>query len=146
MKGDPDWPSMGEEGGPRGDRGHAEKGKVKVKLCPTLCDPMDCSLLGSSLHGILHARVLERVAISFSRGSSRPRDQTCFSWGAPCKCRHLSETSDSQKDVRLDLESFILICKRDGGFFLPKITETELCCFKKKIKYILKERSLLLLQ
>ena len=43
---------------------------------PNLCDPMDCSLPGSSLHGILQARVLEWVAISFSRGSSRPRDQT----------------------------------------------------------------------
>ena len=41
---------------------------------PTLCDPMDCSLPGFSLHGILQARVLEWVAISFSRGSSRPRD------------------------------------------------------------------------
>ena len=38
-----------------------------------LCDPMDCSLPGSSLHGILQARVLEWVAIAFSRGSSRPR-------------------------------------------------------------------------
>ena len=37
---------------------------------------MDCSLLGSSLHGILQARILEWVAISFSRGSSQPRDQT----------------------------------------------------------------------
>ena len=47
-----------------------------AQLCPTLYDPMDCSLPGSSLHGILQARVLEWVAISFSRGSSRPRDQT----------------------------------------------------------------------
>ena len=37
-----------------------------------LCDPVDCSLSGSSLHGILQARILEWVAISFSRGSSRP--------------------------------------------------------------------------
>ena len=44
--------------------------------CPTLCDPMGCSLPGSSVHGILQARVLEWVAISFSRGSSRPRDWT----------------------------------------------------------------------
>ena len=43
---------------------------------PTLCDPMDCSLPGSSLHGILQARVLEWSAISFSRGSSWPRDRT----------------------------------------------------------------------
>ena len=46
--------------------------KVKVaQLCPTLCDPMDYTL-----HGILWARILEWVAIPFSRGSSQPRDQT----------------------------------------------------------------------
>ena len=38
-----------------------------AQLCPTLCDPMDCSLPGSSVHGIFQARVLEWVAISFSR-------------------------------------------------------------------------------
>ena len=42
----------------------------------TLCDPMDCSIPGSSIHGILQARILELVAIPFSRGSSWPRDQT----------------------------------------------------------------------
>ena len=53
--------------------------KVKsevTKSCPTLCDPMDCSLPGSSVRGIFQARVLEWVAISFSRGSSWPGDQT----------------------------------------------------------------------
>ena len=50
-----------------------------TQLCPTLCDPMDHSLLGSSVHGILQARILEWAAISFSRGSSRPRDRTWFS-------------------------------------------------------------------
>ena len=49
---------------------------VKVKSCLTLWDPMDCSLPGSSVHEILQARILEWVAISFSRGSSQPRDQT----------------------------------------------------------------------
>ena len=44
--------------------------------CLTLCDTMDCSLPGSSAHGILQARILEWVAMSSSRGSSRPRDQT----------------------------------------------------------------------
>ena len=54
-----------------------ESEKVKVtQLCPSLCDPMDYSLPGSSVHGILQARTLERVAISFSRGSSLPREQT----------------------------------------------------------------------
>ena len=48
--------------------------KVRVtQLCLILCDPMDCSLLGSSVHGILQARILEWVAIPFSRGSSQPR-------------------------------------------------------------------------
>ena len=41
-----------------------------AQLCPTLCDPMDCSLSGSSVHGIFQARVLEYIAIFFSRGSS----------------------------------------------------------------------------
>ena len=49
------------------------------QLCPTLCDPMDCSPPGSSVHGILQARILEWVAISFSRGSSQPRDWTQLS-------------------------------------------------------------------
>ena len=47
-----------------------------AKLCPTLLDPMDCSPPGSSVHGISQARILEWVAISISRGSSQPRDQT----------------------------------------------------------------------
>ena len=53
--------------------------KVKVlvaQLCPTPCNPMDYSLPGSSVHGISQARVLEWVAIPFSRGSSQPRDRT----------------------------------------------------------------------
>ena len=54
--------------------------KVLVaQSCPTLCDPMDCSPPGSSVHGILQARILEWVAIPFSRGSSWPRDQTWVS-------------------------------------------------------------------
>ena len=48
--------------------------KVNVaQLCLNLCNPMDCSLPGSSVHGIFQARILEWVAISISRGSSQPR-------------------------------------------------------------------------
>ena len=47
-----------------------------TQSCPTLCNPVDCSPPGSSIHGIFQARILEWVAISFSRGSSRPRDRT----------------------------------------------------------------------
>ena len=61
-----------------------------AQSCPTLFDPMDCSLPVSSIHGIFQARVLEWVAISFSRGSFWPKDRTqvsrfagrCFTiWG-----------------------------------------------------------------
>ena len=73
---------------------------IRAQLCLTLCDPMDCSLPGSSVHGIFQGRILERVAISFSRGSSQPRDRihvSCIScigrlilyhwdtWEAPSK-------------------------------------------------------------
>ena len=47
---------------------------------PTLCDPTDCSPPCSSVHGIFQARILEWVAISYSGGSSLPRDLTCVSW------------------------------------------------------------------
>ena len=54
-----------------------------TQSCPILCDPINCSLPGSSIRGILLARILEWVAISFSRGSSWPRDQTHISC-IPC--------------------------------------------------------------
>ena len=54
-----------------------------AQSCSTLCDPMDCSPAGSSVHGILQARILEYVANFFFRGSSQPRDWTCTS-GISC--------------------------------------------------------------
>ena len=57
----------------------SERESEVAQLCPTLCGRMDCSLPGSSIHGFLQARVLEWVAISFSRGSSLPRDRTWVS-------------------------------------------------------------------
>ena len=50
-----------------------------LQLCPTLCNPMDCCMPGCSVHGILLARILEWVAMPFSRGSSWPRDWTWVS-------------------------------------------------------------------
>ena len=60
---------------------HQQCTKVKVKVlvtqsCPTLCEPVNCSPPGSSVYGILQARILEWVAMPFSRRSSQPRDQT----------------------------------------------------------------------
>ena len=69
-----------------------------AQLCPTLCDSMDYSPPGSSIHGILQARILQWVAISFSRGSSWPRDWTrvsciagrCFTIWATRKAHRLA--------------------------------------------------------
>ena len=53
---------------------HRESESEVAQSCPTLCDPMDCSLPGSSVHGILQAIVLKWIAIPFSMGSSLPWD------------------------------------------------------------------------
>ena len=69
-----------------------------AQSCPTLCDSVDCSPPGSSIHGILQAKILEWVAISFSRISSRSRDWTQVSriagrrfnlWATIAECRNL---------------------------------------------------------
>ena len=59
----------------RSQEHQVRRAKVLVaQLCPTLSNPMGCSLLGSSVHGISQSRMLEWVAIPFSRGSSQPKD------------------------------------------------------------------------
>ena len=73
-----------------------------AQSCPTLCNPIDYSRPGSSVHGISQARILEWVAILFSRGSSRPRDQTqvyCIAGIFFIKCVHAKS-----------LESFLTLC------------------------------------
>ena len=91
---------------------------VCAQLCLTLCDPKDYSPPGSSVHRNSQARILQWVAISFSRGSSWPRDRTRVSWVscigrqilyhcsiweslkscavtkiAHCRCRHVNQLS-----------------------------------------------------
>ena len=88
-----------------------------AQSCPTLCDPMDYSPPGSSIRVIFHARILEWVAISFSRGSSPPRDRTqvscvscigrrvpyhCATWEAPLS----PLASDRRELVRLKIFTF----------------------------------------
>ena len=68
--------------------------------CPTLCDPMDCSPPGSSVLGILQARILEWVAISFSRGSSQPTDRTCVSY-VSCVGRQVLLPAESPGLIKL---------------------------------------------
>ena len=53
---------------------------MHAQSCLILCNPMDCSTQVFSVHGIFQARILEWIAISFSRKSSQPRDQTCISY------------------------------------------------------------------
>jgi len=81
------------------------KWSAVAQSCPTLCNPMDRSLPGSSVHGIFRGIVLEWIAISFSRGSSWPRDRTqvsrivdrCFTVWAT---REVTELSHLQTDIR----------------------------------------------
>ena len=76
-----------------------------AQLCPTLWDSMDCSPPGSSVHGIFQARILEGVTISFSRGSSQPRDQT---WISCITDRFFTaEPSGKQKSMISHLHKFL---------------------------------------
>ena len=70
-----------------------------AQSCQTLCDPVDCSPPGSSIHGILQARILVWVAISFSRGSSPPRDWTQVSHIAG-RWFNLWATREAQRSIR----------------------------------------------
>ena len=70
-----------------------------AQSCPTLCGPMDCSLPGSSVHGILKAKLLESVSFPFSRGSSQPRNQTgvsCIAGGSFTRAARESLSIKSQ--------------------------------------------------
>ena len=95
--------------------------------CPTLCNSMDCSLPGSSVHRIFQARVLEWGAISFSRGSSQPRDRTqvsctagrCFTIWAflknHCSCTNLDSHQQCMKVLlSISLPTFVISCLSDG--------------------------------
>ena len=57
---------------------YRDAARLPAQSCLTLCNPRDCSPPGSSVHGIFQTRILDWVAISFSRGSSASRDPTCI--------------------------------------------------------------------
>ena len=77
--------------------------------CPTFCDPMDCSLSGSSVHRILQARILEGVAMPFSRASSQSRDRT-----------HSSECPALQVDSAVQFQVLLLL-------LLSRFSHVRLC-------------------
>ena len=80
-----------------------------TQSCPTLCDPMDYTPTGSSVHGILQARILAWLAIPFSRGSSQPRG-----WTQVLHCRrilyHLNHQGSSIQEVQLLLILHTAVC------------------------------------
>ena len=80
-----------------------------TQSCLTLCDPIDCSPPGSSVYGILQARILEWVAISFSRGSSQPRDRTQVSCIAG-RCFVLWATREAHMLPAKSLQSCPTLC------------------------------------
>ena len=88
-----------------------------TKLCPTSCNPMVYSLPGSSVHGIFQERILEWVAISFSGGSSRPREQTHVS----CAAGRFSTTEPPNKRTILFLQSSCYPLLRCTGFSLQRL-------------------------
>ena len=99
--------------------------------CPTLCNPMNCSLPGSSVHGILQARILEQVAISFSRGSSWLRDWTWVSCIAS-RCFNIWATREAPRFTKLAANCvgfFVCVCvtTKAGSDDLQKAKSLYLC-------------------
>ena len=100
-----------------------------VQSCLTLCDPMDCSLPGSSVHGILQARILEWVAIPFPRWSSWPRDQIWVS----CIAGRFFTVWTTKKIIKLSINtiSHIIISIELASWWLvgPLILKNNICIF-----------------
>ena len=94
----------------------AESEREVAQLCPTLCNSMYCSLPGSSVHGIFQERILESVAISFSRGSSEPRARTQVSHNAG-RCFAIWATREAQR--KLSAEELMLLNCGVGDFQSP---------------------------
>ena len=101
---------------PEGEYLSGREGEERVlclvtQSCPTLCDPIDCSPSGSSVHGILHARMLEWVAMPSSRGSYRPRDQIQVSCIAGTSFT-VWATKEAQQRVKAKKKPFLLFQDR----------------------------------
>ena len=94
-----------------------------TQLCPTLCNSMDCSPPGSSVQEIFRARLLEWVAISFSRGSSQPEDQTHVS----CNAGRFFTNYVISKALNRYISLFLTI------YWLPATTYTSYAITKKSI-------------
>ena len=96
-----------------------------AQSCPTLCNPIDCSLPGSSMHGIFQARILEWLAVSFSRGSSQPRDWTWVSYTAG-RLFTIWATREDLSELKLDYKpldfSLFKVCSGAPSYFFTPLT------------------------
>ena len=104
-------------------------------MCLTLCDPGDCSPLGSSVHGIFQARILEWVAISFSRGYSQPRDWTQVP-GIAGRCFDLWATREGISWTNVVSKSITGLIHRHWKSLVPQINwkiVIKWCSFLRKI-------------
>ena len=105
-----------------------------AQSCPTLCDPIDCSLQGSSVHGISQATILEWVAIPFSRAPSQPRDPTLVSHFAGTAAdslrtepprKHPQQISVIYITERIILRFFPSLYEQRAGNYPSRRTEPE---------------------
>ena len=126
----PDFSCPAGHSAPPPEYHHSLTQLVKVQVsgsqsCPTFCNPTDCDPPGSSVQGILQARILDWVAIPFSRGSSRPWDQTWFAgrfftvWGT-----REAEVSLSLKDRSLRLKRNLQIPFATNFKFIMRISKS----------------------
>ena len=112
-----------------------------AQSCLTLCDSMDCSPPDDSVHGIFQARILEWVAISYSRGSPLPRDWTRISCDSSngrrilCQLRHLGrrthittkkkQRTQTTKQKQTHKENKQVIARREGSRGMSEIGERD---------------------
>ena len=111
---------------PRLRRLSSVQSSLVTQSCPTVCDPMDCSPSGSSVHGILQAKTLQWVAVSYSRGSSWSRDWThssctsCISRWILYYCT-TQETLEREENLCQDWEGWCSEFFPRGTLHLPCI-------------------------
>ena len=96
-----------------------------LQSCPTLCLP------GSSVHGILQTRILEWGAISFSRGSSQPRDQTCISMSPALGGRFFTTSTswEASEHFRLQTKQTLRLCAGYSASWMPSPCPSSSCSF-----------------
>ena len=92
-----------------------------LQSCLTLCNPMDCSLPDSSVHGILLASILEWIAMPFPRRSSQPRDRTCVSY----MWFHVEEVQNQTKLIVVRIVADSL-----GGYWLRRSMKEQDGCWE----------------